>query len=43
MSPAPRVVIADEHPTMRVSTRRLLERDGFRCRLRERPRRTAQR
>ena len=29
MSPAPRVVIADEHPTMRASTRRLLERDGF--------------
>jgi DNA-binding NarL/FixJ family response regulator len=29
MSPAQRVVIADEHPTMRASARRLLERDGF--------------
>jgi DNA-binding NarL/FixJ family response regulator len=29
MSRAPRVVIADEQPTMRVSTRRLLEQDGF--------------
>jgi DNA-binding NarL/FixJ family response regulator len=29
MSGAPRVVIADEQPTMRVSARRLLERDGF--------------
>jgi DNA-binding NarL/FixJ family response regulator len=29
MSRAPRVVIADEHPTMRSSARRLLERDGF--------------
>src|SRR5262245_13090862 len=29
MTPAPRVVIADEQPTMRASTRRLLEHDGF--------------
>lgn len=29
MRRAPRVVIADEQPTMRVSVRRLLERDGF--------------
>jgi DNA-binding NarL/FixJ family response regulator len=29
VSRAPRVVIADEQPTMRVSVRRLLERDGF--------------
>jgi DNA-binding NarL/FixJ family response regulator len=29
MSQSPRVVIADEHPTMMASARRLLERDGF--------------
>src|SRR6266508_3211892 len=29
MSTKPRVVIADEQPTMRVSATRLLERDGF--------------
>ena len=29
MTPAPRVAIADEQPTMRASARRLLERDGF--------------
>ncbi len=29
MSPAPRVVLADEHPTTMASARRLLERDGF--------------
>jgi len=29
VSRAPRVVIADEQPTVRASVRRLLERDGF--------------